>query len=338
VPSGGGTRTEAAAEPEPDVGWYASKPAGYSAAPGPYATAGPYAASPYAAGPYAAGGKPGGMRGSPVGRVVTWGSGRSKLLNAAIFGVAPLALAGIVAAAFVLSSAGRGQAAAQTGFHAGPGASVAGQPQGAGSTSAGAPSPSQGHPSGQHKPKSKGKGASIMPTIGAKAPSSHPKPRPKSSPKPKPKPAAVTPHNLGVPNIAGYCQHIGMGTAVTTANNAYGWHCSLNTALTLSIQNACGWTFGLSAGAVINVSTDFNSLNSWQCWRTNGILGQLNLTAYCTAAGLGAAKLSVANAYGWSCAGTGIDTNAACQLLYHNNSAFSRFAVFSNPYSWQCWH
>jgi hypothetical protein len=40
-------------------------------------------------------------------------------------------------------------------------------------------------------------------------------PRPSKSAKPKPgrKAGRVAPHNLGLPNLAGYCQHIGHGTA-----------------------------------------------------------------------------------------------------------------------------
>jgi hypothetical protein len=170
-------------------------------------------------------------------------------------------------------------------------------------------------------------------------PGPKPKPKPKSAQKPKPKPAGpVTPYNLGIPNFAGYCGHIGQGSAVTTANNAYGWHCSLNPALILSVRDACGWSYGLNASKVINVTTNYNSADSWQCWRTNGILGQLDFTRYCTAAGLGAAKLTAYNAYGWSCTGAPtIDTLAACQLVFHNSNAFARFAVFADPYSWQCW-
>lgn len=338
VPGAGGAKAETAAVPEPNVGWYASTSAGYSPPAGPYASAGPYAVG----GNRGRGGAGRGRAGAAVGRLATWGSGRSKLLNAAIFGVAPLALAGIVTAAFVLSSAGKGQAAAQAGFHAGPAASVAGHPQGTGSTAAAQPSPSQGNPANQHGKKSK-TAVSSDETVAPKAPSasgSHAaqsKSSAKPKTKPKPKPALVTPHNLGLPNFSGYCQHIGHGTAVTTANNAFGWHCSANAALPISIQNACAWTYGLSASKVIDVTTDYHSLTSWQCWRTSGILGQLSIASYCTAAGLGAATLNTANAYGWTCGKTGIDTNAACQLVYHNSNSFARFAVFANPYSWQCW-
>jgi hypothetical protein len=275
----------------------------------------------------------------------TWGSNRNKLMNAVLFVFAPLALAGIVAAAFVLSSPGKGVAAAHTGFQAGAGPSGGQQqPQGAGSTTGAAPSPSPSSSAtrtGKRSTMPSGTTHSTQPgnPRPGQNPGPKPKPKPKPAQKPKPKPAGpVTPSNLGIPNFDGYCGHIGQGSAVMIANNAYGWHCSLNPGLILSVRNACGWSYGLSASKVINVSTNYFSADSWQCWRTNGILGQLNFTTYCAAAGLGAAKLTAYNAYGWSCtAAPTIDTLAACQLVFHNSNAFARFAVFADPYSWQCW-
>ena len=60
---------------------------------------------------------------------------------------------------------------------------------------------------------------------------------------------------------------------------------------------------------------------------------------YCVAAGLGTSKLIASNAYGWRCAGSSapIDTTAACDTVYHVGDAISRFAVFADPYTWQCW-
>jgi hypothetical protein len=242
----------------------------------------------------------------------------------------------------VLSSSGRGQAATHTGFQAGAGPTGAQQPQGVASTTAtgssSSPSHGKAHP-GKRSSTPGGNNPSAQPTTGGSTTShkSGAKPKPKSHPKPKPA-GPVTPHNLGAPNFDGYCQHIGWGSAVTTANNAYGWHCSANPSLVFSMQGACAWTYGLSLGKVINVSTDYYSTTSWQCWRTNGVLGQLDIATYCTEAGLGSAKLAARNADGWSCTGQGpVDTNAACQLVFHNGNAFSRFAVFADPYSWQCW-
>jgi hypothetical protein len=151
------------------------------------------------------------------------------------------------------------------------------------------------------------------------------------------RPATVTPYNLGAPNFDGYCQHIGLGTAVVTANNAYGWHCTGNTGLVVSVQDACAWSYGLAASKVINVTTDYNSADSWQCWRINRDLGQLDVASYCTAAGLGAAVLKVSNADGWYCGAQPVDFQAGCQLMYHSSDAIARFAVFADPYSWQCW-
>jgi hypothetical protein len=325
-----------AAGQEPDVGWHPSAPSGYSPMAGPFAAASPYAPPGH--------GARRGFAAKPGGRMRTWGGSRGPLLNVTLFGVAPLALVGIVVAAFVLASPGKGEAAAHAGFSAGAGPTAGQQqPQGSGSTAPGQPAPSQGSSSTQ--PGKRSSMPTAHPHPGGTASSGSGQqggsdPTPKSSKKSKPKKSGsgrVTPADLGIPNFAGYCAHIGQGTAVMVSNTATGWHCSANTGLTLSVQGACAYSYGLSLSKVINVSTNYNSANAWQCWRTNGILGQLNIATYCTDAGLGAAKLSVSNAYGWTCAGAAIDTNAACQLVYHNNSAFSRFAVFQDPYSWQCW-
>ena len=57
-------------------------------------------------------------------------------------------------------------------------------------------------------------------------------------------------------------------------------------------------------------------------------------------AGLGTSKLVADNAYGWRCTSSAaaIDTNAACDANYNVSDAVSRFAVFADPYSWQCWN
>jgi hypothetical protein len=273
-----------------------------------------------------------------------WGSGRSKLVNAALFGFAPLALVGIVAAAFVLSSSGKGQAASHTGFQAGAAVSAGQQAQGAGGASSGAPVPSasKGKGNGHSGKRSTSPGNLPSKAASAPGPGHKPGPKPKSSHRPKPKSGqssgSVTAHNLGKPNFDGYCAHIGQRSAVITASNAYGWHCSLNPSLTISVRGACAWTYNLSASQVIHVSTDYYSTDSWQCWRTNGVLGQLNFSTYCVDAGLGVAKLNAGNAYGWTCTNAGaVNPDAACQFIYHRNDAFARFAVFANPYSWQCW-
>ena len=71
---------------------------------------------------------------------------------------------------------------------------------------------------------------------------------------------------------------------------------------------------------------------------SRGHLGKI--TKYCTAAGHGTSKLVASNAYGWQCTSpaAAVDTNVACNLLYHVSDALSRFAVFASPYSWQCWN
>jgi hypothetical protein len=90
---------------------------------------------------------------------------------------------------------------------------------------------------------------------------------------------------------------------------------------------------------VVGVSTNYSDPNAWQCWRINQLLGVLNVSAYCTAAGLGSSELVADNAYGWYCTSplTPVNTTAACDTVYHVSDAVSRFAVFADPYSWQCW-
>ena len=322
-----------APEPEPTVGWYASA--------GPYAAAGANPRRGLGATKGTASRLPGWGSRSP--RWSNW-SNRSRLVNATLFGVAPLALAGIVAAAFVLASPGKGQASSHAGFQAAAGPSAAAQPQGSGSTSPGMPSPSKSNLNknpGKRSTMPDGKPRPDQSATGNSGHGSGSTSKSQPAKKKKSKSAAgggrVTPANLGVPNFDGYCGHIGRGSAVTTANTAYGWACSLNPSLPMAIQSACAWTYGQPLSKIINVSANYHDPNAWQCWRTNGILGQLDIATYCTAAGLGAAKLSTADAYGWTCGSQPIDTNAACQLVYHNGNAFSRFAVFQDPYSWQCW-
>ena len=150
----------------------------------------------------------------------------------------------------------------------------------------------------------------------------------------------MTPHNLGLPNFAGYCQHIGHRTAELVASNAYGWRCTLNPSIVLKTVSVCAWTYHLSTSRVIDVSTNYSDPNAWQCWRINRDLGTLDVARYCVAAGHGTSKLVANNAYGWQCTSpaAAVDTIAACDLLYHVTDAVSRFAVFSSPYSWQCWN
>lgn len=272
-------------------------------------------------------------------------AGRGRLLNILIYGVAPLALAGVVAIAFVLSSPGKSVNAAHAGFKAGAGPSSGQQqPQGAGSTAGSAPgsmpkAPPNGKTTKPGKRSSMPTGLLPAPSTGTSSgPGSQPGSKPKHSSKPKPKSAGpVTPTNLGQPNFDGYCGHIGEGSAITTNSTAYGWACSSQSSIALQVNNACAWTFRLRTSQVINITTDFHSVTSWQCWRTNGMLGLLNITAYCTSAGLGAVKLTADNAYGWTCGGSPVDTNAGCQAQFGNSNAFSRFEIFTAPNSWQCW-
>jgi hypothetical protein len=337
--------TAPALEPPPG-GWYPASPG----APPDYSPA---------AGALAAPGRPGSGNGGTGGGNGTGSGGggprrgvrpglpppftkRGPLVNVLLFGLAPVLLAGLVVAAFVLVAPGKPAAAAHTSqFKAGPAISAGQATASASPTSATTPSSAgraKAHRSGGTRT---GRRASMPAGIGPSGQaSSHAATGTKSTKKKKhaTRPATVTAHNLGAPNFAGYCQHVGLGAATVIADDAYGWHCTGNTALVIPVRQACAWTYGLDAAQVINVTTAFYDPNSWQCWRINGILGQLNVPSYCAAAGLGSATLKVGNAYGWYCDGQPVDFQAGCQFTYSNDVVVARFAVFADPYSWQCWH
>jgi hypothetical protein len=270
-----------------------------------------------AAGPFA----------KPAGWTRAW-RGRSTLMNALLFGVAPVTLAAVIVAAFLIVSPGKGSASS-LGFKAGPAPSTQQL------TASPMATPSQS-PSAQKK---KHPHATSSASLGAKTPA-RPGTSTKATPKPAHKAGKVSPHNLGLPNFAGYCQHIGHRTAELVASNAYGWRCTLNPSIVIKTVSVCAWTYHLSTSRVIDVSTNYSDPNAWQCWRINRNLGVLDFTRYCVAAGHGTSKLVANNAYGWQCTSpaAAVDTTAACNLLYHVTDAVSRFAVFSSPYSWQCWN
>jgi hypothetical protein len=295
------------------VGWYPSQPAG-----------------PPSAGPFAA---PAAATGLKTGRPA-WRNRRGTLANILLFGLGPLVLVGVVVAAFLLVSPGKGTAASSLGFQAGPGATAQSS-----TTSAPSAPPSSAAP-GKHRaqPTPSARVAKV-PTISKVTPKATVKAKAKTTPKPAHRSAAVAPHNLGLPNFAGYCQHIGDRTAELTADNAYGWHCTLNPARVLQINNVCAWTYHLSVSQVVGVSTNYSDPNAWQCWRISRDLGVLNVTAYCVAAHLGSSELVADNAYGWDCTSplAPVNTTVACDTVYHVSDAVSRFAVFADPYSWQCW-
>jgi hypothetical protein len=330
--------TAPALEPPPG-GWYPAS-AGYPGAPQDYRPA---------AGAFATPGRPGGIGGIGGGPPRRGRVGlsppftkRGPWVNVLVFGLAPVLVAGLVVGAFVLVAPGKPAASSHSsGFRAGPGISAQQAADATSPTTAATPSASrtQADPRGSTRA---GKRASMPSGIASSARASAgaaagTKGTKSTKKKKQAKPATVTPHNLGAPNFAGYCQHIGQGTAVVRANNAYGWACTANVALVVSVQDACAWTYHLDAAQVINVSTDYDSADSWQCWRINRDLGQLNVASYCSAAGLGTATLKASNADGWYCGGEPVDFQAGCQLIYHSSDAIARFAVFADPYSWQCW-
>jgi hypothetical protein len=263
-------------------------------------------------------------------------SGRGTLMNVLLFGIGPLVLVGVIVAAFVLVSPGKGSASS-LGFKAGPAPSTQQLTASPMATPSQSPSAS---PSAQKKKHPRATSSASLPAKVAPRPSKSATATAKATPKPAHKAATVTPHDLGRPNFAGYCQHIQHGTAEVVANNAYGWRCTLNPSLVITTVNVCAWTYHLNTSQVIDVSTSYFDPSAWQCWRINRDLGLLDFTKYCTASGQGTSKLVASNAYGWYCTSPSapVNTTAACNLLYHVNDAVSRFAVFASPYSWRCWN
>jgi len=313
------------------VGWYPSQAAGPPSA-GPFAAP----ATPARRGIGRFGGVGAFARGARpnTGGPPAWRNRRGALANVLLFGLGPLVLVGVVVAAFLLVSPGKGTAASSLGFQAGPGATA--QPS---TTSAPAAAPSSPAPGKRHTRPTPSAAVAKVPTI------SRTEPKAKAKAKATPRPAArsgggvVAPRDLGLPNFAGYCQHIGDRTAELTADDAYGWHCTLDSGRVLQLADVCAWTYHLSASQVVGVSANYSDPNAWQCWRISRDLGVLNVAAYCVAAHLGSSELVADNAYGWYCTSplAPVNTTAACDTVYHVSDAVSRFAVFADPYSWQCW-
>jgi len=254
-------------------------------------------------------------------------------MNVLLFGAGPLALAGIIVVAFVVVAPGKGSASS-LGFKAGPAPSTQQISASAMATPSASPSAS---PSALQKKHPQATSSASLPDKVV------PRTNASKKAKPKPKPTSgggrVTAHSLGLPDFSGYCQHIGHHTAEVVASNAYGWRCSLYPSLALNVGSVCAWSYHLSTSQVIDVSTNFNDPNGWQCWRVNRYLGLLDFASYCAQAGLGTSKLVANNASGWYCTepSAPVDTTAACDALYHVSGAVSRFTVFANPNSWQCW-
>jgi hypothetical protein len=324
------------------VGWYPSTPtAGPFASPSTPPRRVPGLSRPGKSGPGKTGAgksRPGKPAGSGRG-ALSWG-GRGALMNVLLFGAAPLALAGILVAAFVLVAPGKG-AASSLGFKAGPAPGTQQVSASAIDTASPALSPSAS-PSAHKKKHPHATSSASLPD--KTAPPKNAKKKARATPKPTHKSGGssggVTPHSLGVPNFNGYCQHIGHHAAEIVATNAYGWRCTLYPSLALNTGSVCAWSYHLSASKVIDVTTNFSDPNAWQCWRVNRYLGPLDFAGYCAAAGLGTSKLVADNATGWYCTtpSAPVDTTAACDALYHVSNAVARFTVFANPSSWQCWN
>jgi len=328
------------------MSWYPSVPtsvpaSGPASGPASYRpTAGPLADSP----------------GLSEGRVVRFGLGRTPLVSALLFGVAPLLLVGVIVVGYLVYAPHKTGPASRGAFQA-AGVLPSNNAPVAQDASVG---PASASPSAMPSPSAKPSPsplASALPgnlpaSAVAVSPTSKPTAHRSRAPKPAPSKATpsssappslavktVVPTDLGAPNVSGYCASLGEGTAENTTGTADGWSCSTAAGLPLSMQAACAWSYSISPGNAIDVDTDYSSPSGVQCWLTNGVLGMLSFTAYCSEAGLGTATLTAQDANGWSCTDEKvINTLAACQLMYHSSDVFARFEVWDDPYSWQCWH
>jgi hypothetical protein len=257
-------------------------------------------------------------------------------MNVLLFGAGPLALVGLIVVAFVVVAPGKGSASS-LGFKAGPAASTQQISASALATDSASPSASpspSAHKKHPHATSSASLPSKVVPRTSPAKKKATPKPTHKSGGG-----GRVTPHNLGTPNFSGYCQHIGHHDAETVASNAYGWRCTLYPSLALNVGSVCAYSYHLSTSQVVDVTTNFGDPNAWQCWRVNRYLGALDFASYCAQAGQGTSKLVADNASGWYCTSPSapVDTNAACDTLYHVSGAVSRFTLYTNPNSWQCW-
>ena len=284
---------------------------------------------------------------------LSWGfGGRNRLQNILLFGVAPVVLVGIIAAAYMFSTSGKGHTVADAGFHAAA-AGSAGAPQ---VQDASTPSPGPGSPSAKAKPSPKISFPSL-PTSKAPAPGTlpggstgthsggapKPNPAPRHSKSPKPAhsraPAAPVPSDLGAPNFNGYCSSTKEGTAIAVVNDAYGWRCSSDASTPLSSQAVCAYTYRMNSAQIIDVTTNFySSSEGIQCWSTHGQLGGVDFTTYCSSTGLGKATLAGPDAIDWQCSSDpDLNETVVCRYLYNNSQAFARYELFTDPDSWQCW-
>ncbi|MCF2528397.1 helix-turn-helix domain-containing protein [Yinghuangia soli] len=141
---------------------------------------------------------------------------------------------------------------------------------------------------------------------------------------------------LGAPDFAGYCEAAGRGTAVS-GSTAYDWHCTdpKGEPPAPAAQDVCMWSYGDERA--IDRIADFSDPGSIECWSVTRELGRLDFDAYCRKAGYGRAVQVRDTVYAWYCNGTrGIDSQAACALLYSVTPAVSRFSDYSDPNSWTC--
>jgi hypothetical protein len=150
---------------------------------------------------------------------------------------------------------------------------------------------------------------------------------------------------LGHIDLRGYCQQsLGKANVTTVGSTAYDWRCvDQNGAFsTFSMRNACEWQYGNRLVNALDVTYDFYSTTSWQCYRITSQLGGINLQAFCQATGYVSVTTVGSTAYDWRC----VDQNGAtsvlsmplaCSWQYNNTNVIARFADFYSVTSWACW-
>jgi hypothetical protein len=297
---------------------------------------------------------------------------RGRVRAALLFGVAPVAVVGVVVGTYLVGMSGRTHASAQAGFHAQAPASSAGQVV----QNALTPSSVSTPVSSPSKKAKASPAASIsfpalpkstlvaVPVTGSTAPGvaasrapAAAKPRPvhkqvkaSASPSPSPAPAPTPtrtpvpiPADLGAPDYAAYCAHLGQGNAVTVNSTAYGWRCTGEPGVMIPGQAACAYTFRDDDALIINVTRNYFVTTGTECWSTNGEAAQVttaNWDAYCEKAFGTTALLTGSTVFNWVCKPNhGINVQTLCDEVtgLPSTEVFALFAVESDPYSWECW-
>ncbi|MBP2326684.1 nitroimidazol reductase NimA-like FMN-containing flavoprotein (pyridoxamine 5'-phosphate oxidase superfamily) [Kibdelosporangium banguiense] len=146
--------------------------------------------------------------------------------------------------------------------------------------------------------------------------------------------------NTGGLDLDTYCRSTGNISATTVGSTAYDWRCVTpqGQLVPISMTDVCRVQRGADT---IDRTYNFFSTGSWECWRTGGNLGGLDLNRHCRSTGNLSATTVGSTAYDWRCVTpqgqlVPISMTNACQTQRGINS-IDRFNNFYNSSSWECW-